>query len=92
MTSPFSAQPKQWKKPCSALTLNDGERSSWKGHSPVSRLPTRRSCEVLADDLGDGRALSYERDVLVADPSGHVRSATCPVLISPAATPPDQRV
>src|SRR3954462_8286320 len=43
--SPDSPQPKQWYSLFSALTLNDGVRSSWKGQRPVQRLPTRRRSE-----------------------------------------------
>ena len=42
IASPPFWQPKQWNSFSSAFTENDGVRSSWKGHSPVQRVPTRR--------------------------------------------------
>ena len=39
MTSPPSPQPKQWKNRAAGLTLNDGDFSSWKGHSPFWEPP-----------------------------------------------------
>ena len=34
ITSPPTPQPKQWKKPRSRLTLNEGVFSPWNGHRP----------------------------------------------------------
>ena len=34
-TSPPVLQPKQWKKPLSRFTVNDGDFSLWKGQSPL---------------------------------------------------------
>jgi len=42
-TSPCSPQPKQWKKPRSSLTVNDGVFSAWNGQSPTKLRPRRRS-------------------------------------------------
>ena len=39
MTSPPAWQPKQWKKPREGVTWNDGDFSSWNGHSPFSEPP-----------------------------------------------------
>src|SRR5688572_4141640 len=44
MTSPPTLQPKQWKKPFSPFTWNDGVFSPWKGHSPFHVTPLLRSC------------------------------------------------
>ena len=35
MTSPPTPQPKQWKKPLSACTLNEGVFSVWNGQRPT---------------------------------------------------------
>ena len=39
MTSPPSPQPKQCQNWRAGVTLNDGDFSSWKGHSPFSEPP-----------------------------------------------------
>src|SRR5580700_8219570 len=45
MTSPPSAQEKQYHRPRAGVTLNDGVFSSWNGHSPLSEPPPAlRSC------------------------------------------------
>ncbi len=41
MASPLLPQPKQWKKPFSALTEKLGDFSPWNGHRPTQLLPTR---------------------------------------------------
>ena len=43
MTSPPTPHPKQWKKPFSPLTWNDGVFSPWNGQSPFHATPLRRS-------------------------------------------------
>ena len=45
MTSPPSPHPKQYHAPLAGLTLNDGLRSSWKGHRPL-RLPPPAALSV----------------------------------------------
>jgi len=47
-------QPKQWKKPLSRLTWNDGVFSAWNGHSPCS-WPRTLERHVLLDHLNDVR-------------------------------------
>ena len=39
MTSPPAWQPKQWKKPREGVTWNEGDFSSWNGHSPFCDPP-----------------------------------------------------
>ena len=39
MTSPPSAQEKQYHRPRAGVTLNDGVFSSWNGHRPLSEPP-----------------------------------------------------
>ena len=43
ITSPPTRQPKQWKKPFSRFTWNDGVFSPWNGHSPFHVAPLRLS-------------------------------------------------
>ena len=39
MTSPPSAQEKQYHRPRAGVTLKDGVFSSWNGHRPLSEPP-----------------------------------------------------
>src|SRR5579859_7563886 len=56
MTSPPSAQEKQYHRPRAGVTLNDGVFSSWNGHSPLSEPPPAlRSCRYspITSAMGD---------------------------------------
>ncbi len=44
MALPFLPQPKQWKNCLDGLTLNEGDFSPWKGHSPMKLAPLFLSC------------------------------------------------
>src|SRR3546814_14275131 len=39
ITSPWAPQPKQWKKPLSSLTVNDGLFALWNGNRPGNSRP-----------------------------------------------------
>ena len=44
MAVPCAPQPKQWKNCLLGLTVNDGDFSLWKGHSPRKFWPAFLSC------------------------------------------------
>ena len=54
MTSPWAPQPKQWKKPLSSFTVNDGVFSLWKGQRPTDSRPRRMSRTRFAITLSSG--------------------------------------
>ena len=75
MTSPPSPQEKQWYSSLPGVTLNDGVRSSWNGHSPLSEPPPALpQLEVLAHHVRDGRSLTNCRDVFLANATRHEAS------------------
>src|SRR5262245_40470193 len=79
MTSPPSPQPKQWKVPWVARTLNDGVFSSWNGHRPFSAPPPARRNDTYSPTRSSTR----------------VRSRTCAMSLSrirPATMPESRRV
>src|SRR5215469_15939978 len=56
MTSPPSAQEKQYHRPRAGVTLNEGVFSSWNGHRPLSDPPPAlRSCRYspITSAMGD---------------------------------------
>src|ERR1700733_14120401 len=77
MTSPPSAQEKQYQSPRAGVTLNDGVFSSWNGHSPLSEPPPAlRSCRYspMTSSIA-------ERSRTSAMSSSRIRPATVAVAL-----------
>ena len=72
MTSPPSPQPKQWKNPRPGLTLNDGDFSSWNGHSPFWEPPPALRSVTYCETTSSMRAFSRTS----AMSSSRIRPAT----------------
>ena len=72
IASPCSAQPKQWKVPWLARTVNEGVFSSWNGQRPFcAPAPARAQRDVLPHDLVDADPVADGGDVAVPDASRH---------------------
>ena len=77
MTSPPSSQPKQWKNPRAGVTWNDGDFSSWKGHSPFWEPPPALRSVTYGETTSSMRAFSRTSAMsLLANPACHVAEST----------------
>ena len=89
MTSPPSPQPKQWKNWRWGFTLNDGDFSSWNGHSPFSEPPPAGRSVTYSETISS--ILAFSRSSAMS--SSRIRPATPGVYgagpTHPGRIPPD---
>ena len=62
-TSPPSPHPKQWYVPCDGRTLNDGDFSSWNGHSPFRFPPPALRSDTYSPTTTSIRLASRTRSL-----------------------------
>src|SRR3954447_19639634 len=85
MTSPPTSQPKQWYRFLVGVTWNDGDFSSWNGHSPLRLPPPARlscRCSPTISSIFDRSRTSAMSAARIRP-----RPATTPAPAGPSARP-----
>src|SRR5260370_21884274 len=96
MTSPPSAQEKQYHRPRAGVTLKEGVFSSWNGHSPLSEPPPAfRSCRYspTTSSMGDRSPTAALSSSRIRPATFHlrVRHPDAASLVPPADNPGHDR-